>query len=353
MNVAPCKPKTLKDSQHKVWLLIDSLTFGGIETHVLELAKGLNEFGVDVSVVFTSYYGKQALLAEKIGEMGVQYFYLDIAFPSDHSFNSLKQAIKVHEPSLIHAHGYKASIYSKLAKLLTTKSSFKQLTTFHAGETPKGKVWLYDFVDRYSSWLSNDRLSVSQLIQNKLPKHSHRLNNFIDTQHVQRSKGTKIAFVGRVSHEKAPDRFVSLARLNTECEFHCYGSGPMLEELKKDAPENIVFYGYQNDMVPVWGEIELLILPSRYEGLPMAALESMARGIPLLCTRVGDLDTLVEHQINGFIADNENELNHYLAEWLSMNKTEKLKLQQAAIQTIEQNYSTQSVLPKLLEIYQI
>ncbi|MEI8597444.1 hypothetical protein P4S64_06875 [Vibrio sp. M60_M31a] len=54
------------NSCNEVWLVIDSLTFGGIETHVLELANGLKHFEVPVKVMFLRSYSKPQLLKDKL-----------------------------------------------------------------------------------------------------------------------------------------------------------------------------------------------------------------------------------------------------------------------------------------------
>ncbi|MEZ9232750.1 glycosyltransferase family 4 protein [Vibrio amylolyticus] len=352
MKAVPSEASASDTCKKKVWLFIDSLTFGGIETHVLELAKGLRLMNIDVCVVFSHYYKEPAMLAEKLQLVHIPFFYLNQAYPSNNTYQSLVQAIALHEPDLIHAHGYKANIISKLARLFS-KMRFKQVSTYHAGETPSGKVWFYDLVDRYSSAISDARLSVSKLIQRKLPAHSHRLNNFIDIQSVTPSTGDQIAFVGRLSHEKAPDRFLNLAKQNPNLEFHCYGSGPMEKELKAIAPQNLTFHGHQTNMEALWGNIGFLVIPSRYEGLPMSALEAMSRGIPLLCTDVGDLHSLIAHKVNGFIETNPDELHSQLNVWQAMSEMEKDRIRNEAQHTIEKEYSTLSVLPQLLDIYQI
>ncbi|OEE34545.1 glycosyl transferase [Vibrio genomosp. F10 str. ZF-129] len=349
MNTA--LPEPLDDK--RVWLIIDSLTFGGIETHVFELAKGLKVFDVNVTVVFVAHYGQPALLSEKLEQASIPFFYLNHAFPARSTFQSLTSAIVFHKPILIHAHGYKASIYTRLARFATPKVSFRHISTYHAGETPKGRVKIYDFVDRYTSMLSHACLSVSDLIKKKIPTPTFTLNNFIDTADVSQSKGSEIAFVGRMSIEKAPDRFLDLSYQNPQYHFHCYGSGPMETELKSRAPANLVFHGHQTNMDSIWQNIELLVIPSRYEGLPMAALEAMARGIPILCTNVGDLNKLIEHDINGFITNNEAELNQYLALWISKSESERASMKVAAIHKVADQYSTHSVLPQILAIYQI
>ncbi|MCW8332994.1 glycosyltransferase family 4 protein [Vibrio paucivorans] len=340
------------NSPHSVWLLIDSLTYGGIETHVLELAKGLQAHQVATTVVFVAHYQTTPLLQTKLEHNGIPHFYLDQSFPARSALHSLKLAIDTHKPALVHAHGYKASLYSRLIKYVS-KSRFTQVSTYHAGETPKGKVWLYDFIDRYSASFSDACLAVSALIQNKLPSRSYMVNNFVSLDDNHQQHGEQIAFVGRLSHEKAPDRFMDLALKFPSQTFHCYGSGPMVAQLEQNKSDNLILEGHQNDMNQVWAKIGLLVISSRYEGLPMAALEAMARGIPVIAMNVGQLPTLISHQNNGYLADSPQSLEQSLNDWLASSPTQQAHMRSLAKQTVEQQYSPQSVIPQLLSIYQI
>ncbi|GAL11046.1 glycosyltransferase SypH [Vibrio astriarenae] len=162
---------------------------------------------------------------------------------------------------VIHAHGYKANLVSKLSSGTT-----RQVSTFHSGETPKGLVRLYDIFDRFSAFLSAHNFTVSQAISDKIPTQTHVLNNFISVDGLTSSQGKQVAFVGRLSHEKGPDLFISVAEQLPQITFHLYGDGPMMQSLGHDSPSNLVFHGFQSDMRKVWPEIGLLLITSRYEG---------------------------------------------------------------------------------------
>ncbi|RBW66782.1 hypothetical protein DS893_01895 [Vibrionales bacterium C3R12] len=356
----------------EIWLLIDSLTFGGIETHVLELAIGLKHFGLhskskipSVRVVLLTEYPEESAIIQKLNVEGIPYSYLhqlvDTENRSTQRFHQLLNqplhqlhlANRIHQPTLIHAHGYKASILSKLTKLLSWSHPITQFSTFHAGENPVGKVKLYDLCDRYSAGLSNSNLAVSQLIQSKLPVKASVLNNFVNTGNVTRSNGQQLAFVGRLSYEKAPDRILDLAKHFPELVFDIYGSGPLDSDLSANKTSNVKFHGHQNDMSLVWQNIGLLIIPSRFEGLPMAALEAMSRGIPVLAMNVGNLSQLIQHNENGFIANNADQLFEHLQAWLSSSEGEKNAMYQNAINTVNKHYSSEAVIPQFLNVYQI
>ena len=60
--------------------------------------------------------------------------------------------------------------------------------------------------------------------------------------------------------------------------------------------------GQVSDISGIWREHHLLVLPSRYEGLPLAIVEAMLCGRPVLCTDVGGNAEIVEDGVSGYIA---------------------------------------------------
>ncbi|WP_299692525.1 glycosyltransferase family 4 protein [uncultured Vibrio sp.] len=348
----------------EIWLLIDSQTFGGIETHVIELALGLIEHQRKARVILLTKFEPLPPIITRLTQLKLPFCHLsDIAPSQGNALSQLKLAITQFRPSHIHAHGYKASIVAKLAKLTTSSSDKpRQISTYHAGETPTGKVWFYDFLDRYTSVISDHSLVVSDKIKDKLPSKSTRLNNFIAIPEHSLSPNVSddaqiadstyhVGFVGRLSHEKAPDRFVTLAQTNPAHHFHLFGDGPEKQVLESSNCKNLTFHGHQTNMSNAWQAIDVLVIPSRYEGLPMAALEAMARGIPVIATNVGNLPQLIEHQTNGYIAQSETQLQTCLIEWLGLSCQEKYVMSQKARNTIIEHYSPQAVIPQILACY--
>jgi glycosyltransferase involved in cell wall biosynthesis len=84
------------------------------------------------------------------------------------------------------------------------------------------------------------------------------------------------------------------------------GDGPMREELQQKASslglgERFVFLGYRCDMHRVISALDVYVLSSLWEGLPLALLEAMAMGKPIVATRVGGNPEIVQDGVNGFI----------------------------------------------------
>jgi glycosyltransferase involved in cell wall biosynthesis len=90
----------------------------------------------------------------------------------------------------------------------------------------------------------------------------------------------------RLAAADQPFRFVSV------------GQGPLAEQLERERDQlglggYFRFLGYREDPVRVLVAADLFCLPSRHEGLPIALLEAMAAGLPVVATRVGGASTVV------------------------------------------------------------
>ena len=328
----------------KVWLLLDSRQPGGIESHVLQLANGLKLHNREVQVVFLKHHGDHPLR--------VALHCLEISSLSlDGSPFSLLRAMRKHRPAILHTHGYKAGIYGRLAARLCHTPS---ISTYHAGEISSGKLAIYDWLDRQSARLASKVFAVSPQIAERLPVRSELADNFVNTSGLSNSDGKQIAFVGRLSHEKGPDYFLQLAKHFPQLAFHFYGDGPMAAELHQTAPSNLHFHGMQNDMSRIWPQVGLLVMPSRHEGLPMSAIEAMARGIPVLANQVGALEQLIDNGRNGWLIPpgEFQPLQQRLEQWLHMPSIERQQLRLAAKIKVEQRFSANIAIPQLLQYYQ-
>lgn len=330
--------------KENIWLLLDSSNNGGIESHVLQLAEGIQQHDAKVSVVFLSDYGRHPM-HQALQNRGIHYFILD------GSFSGLYRALKQHRPRVIHTHGYKAGIYGRCSARLTGIAS---ISTYHAGEIASGKLAVYDFIDRISANLAKKVFAVSPQIAARLPGKAQVFNNFVNNTGIELACGDQIAFVGRASKEKGPDYFLGLAQQLPQLQFHLYGDGPELVNLRKCSLPNLHLHGQQDDMHNVWANIGLLVMPSRFEGLPMAALEAMARGIPVVAFNVGGLHRLIQPQVNGWLVEpgDIEQLAMQISVWHDSDEQQKKTWQGACTATIATHFSSDVAIPKLLDCYQ-
>jgi glycosyltransferase involved in cell wall biosynthesis len=84
------------------------------------------------------------------------------------------------------------------------------------------------------------------------------------------------------------------------------GDGPVRATLEAKARalglgDRVMFIGHRNDVPDVVSSFDVYVLPSVAEGLPLALLEALATGNPIVCTRVGGCPEIVEDGVNGFL----------------------------------------------------
>jgi glycosyltransferase involved in cell wall biosynthesis len=89
-------------------------------------------------------------------------------------------------------------------------------------------------------------------------------------------------------------------------EMNFYGTGPDLVALRRMAEtlrlQNVNFHGHVSAVGAIWEQNHLLVLPSRYEGLPLALVEAMRCGRPAVVTDVGGNVELCVDGETGFVA---------------------------------------------------
>jgi glycosyltransferase involved in cell wall biosynthesis len=95
---------------------------------------------------------------------------------------------------------------------------------------------------------------------------------------------------------------------NRSIRLELYGAGPMEFSLRRlvdmhGLTNRVSFPGFTHDVEGIWARCHALILPSRYEGLPLAIVEAMLCGRPCIVTDVGGNAELLEDGQTGFVAD--------------------------------------------------
>jgi len=124
-----------------------------------------------------------------------------------------------------------------------------------------------------------------------------------------------VAVISRLSPEKGIDVFVrALALLAPTAQVSAVvvGDGDELEPLKQQARELgveawMAFVGYAADAVRLLPTFDLVVIPSRTEGLSLVAVEACAAGRPIIASAIGGLLELVHDGENGWLVPVEDE----------------------------------------------
>jgi glycosyltransferase involved in cell wall biosynthesis len=114
-----------------------------------------------------------------------------------------------------------------------------------------------------------------------------------------------LGFVGRLEPQKDPLAAVAVmkALADTDIELAVIGDGELRDEAERaarDASPRIRFLGARNAK-PLFSAFDALLCTSRYEGMPVAFLESLNAAVPIVSYPVGGTDELIEEGRTGFV----------------------------------------------------
>jgi glycosyltransferase involved in cell wall biosynthesis len=166
--------------------------------------------------------------------------------------------------------------------------------------------------------------------------------------------------VGRLVYEKGhefliqsiPSVIQSFPNLTTAI---C-GSGPLFGQLEErisalSLEGKVRLLGQWENVRELLAAADAFVLPSRWEGLPMALLEAMMAGLPVIATRVQGVEEVIENGVQGFLVSLENpeELSKAILQLLN-DPEQRHKMGQAASSRILHGYTTDQMCKKYLQV---
>lgn len=181
---------------------------------------------------------------------------------------------------------------------------FRRITQLKAGR----------LVSRCAQW-AHQIIAISKDIEHELLSNGFsqnkivRIPNSVDTERFTPSPDAEIqdvpciSFIGRLDRQKGIDLLLlALKKLfdnGVPFKALIVGDGPIKQELMGLAEQLllsgvITFAGPQQDTVPFYRQTNILVLPSRDEGLPLVLLEGMASGLAIIAACVGGIPDVLD-----------------------------------------------------------
>lgn len=216
-----------------------------------------------------------------------------------------------------------------------------------------------------SQWLTN-RAKQSRLLENKLVCS---IPNPIDVS-LFRQKGQKEVrnLLGLPLNKKlllfgalnATDRRKGIEYLITSLELldrqdvELVVLGQVKENIRNMFSLPIHSIGYLSDelkIVDLYNAVDMFVTPSLEENLPNMIMESMACGTPCVGFRVGGIPEMIDHQVNGYVANykDSKDLANGI-QWVLEHK-EPQTLSEACIKKVKENYCEEIVAKQYIDLY--
>lgn len=298
----------------KVLHVLASNKYSGAENVACQIIK---MFDGEIEMAYCSPDGliRNALLERNIAFLPIKKL----------SKKELKRAIKEYQPDIIHAHDMRASfVVAKAVKKRPFIShihnnafdsraiSLKSIAYLCAAKKARRIFWVTE--SAYQGYKFHNLFKGKSTI----------LYNIIDIERLyeklqedKNSYAYDIVYVGRLAYEKNPQRLMEVlckvTQKDPKVKIAIVGTGELEREVKElsrslGIEKNVEFLGFQNNPLKIMHDAKVMIMTSRWEGVPMCAIEAMALGLPIVSTPTDGLKALIEDGVNGFLSEDDEKL---------------------------------------------
>jgi len=166
-------------------------------------------------------------------------------------------------------------------------------------------------------------VAPSDFVRQKLIEFGFSDNKFILVPHgvpfpsmePNCTEGRYIAYVGRVSPEKGIHVLLRAAELSPEIPIRIAGNHSEQLEILRSAPKNVEFLGHlsPHELEDFYKAARFVVFPSvNYETFGLSVPEAMSRSLPVIASRIGGVQEIVEDNVTGMLFEPGNA--HDLAE---------------------------------------
>lgn len=228
---------------------------------------------------------------------------------------------------IIHSHGKGAGVYARLLRLLTGRPLIHTHHGIHIGHySPVGR-YLYLAYERLTGRLAQRNIFLSESEWELARRHKIGLgipmtiipNGVEDVSEEQRDvwrlaarrklrlgpQEFVVATVTRFDYQKNMEEALEIAKLTPTARFLWIGDGPERATLERrvraEGLGNVTFAGFVESSLPFLAASDAYLSTSRWEGMPLAVLEAMSVGLPVVASDVPGNRDVVVHGTYGFL----------------------------------------------------
>lgn len=348
----------------------------GAEKVVLDICKNINREYECIAITSGHNLGKY------FKEAGIKYYVSDISKLNPKNIIKIRSIIKEENINIVHGHDVKASI----AGYLATKGSHKIVISHIHATYPwmKGKnVLKYIdrfFRNRYYASIACSKTTLEYYLQNNTKSNKAKFNlisnsfdfNELESKDIKDKetirKELKIdpenlvyGYAGRLIPLKGVDIIIkAFYQVQKQCESSILviiGDGEEETSLKQLVSQlkiknKVIFTGYEKNIYDYINSLDVFILSSQREGLPMVILEAAALKKAIITTPLPGVMEFIENNQTGIVLESRDVNNLTQAMIILYNNTEAINsLGERAYHKLKEQYNINSYINKLTELY--
>lgn len=352
-------------------LHIGEYVVGGMSTYLNEIVGHQSQF-FDVYVLMSEYQSATNFELEPDRIIYYKYKRHPKYFVS--AMRQIRKVIQELKPDIIHVH-------SSFAGLLVRGLFFfqpKKATVFYCSH---GWAFLMDtktlykkgyfFIEKLMEYKTDVIVNISKYeLEQSLRLGLSVSKSRLVYNGIRESEASKIIplsksseendiiqllFVGRYDRQKGLDIVLNMFKKNPELQLHIrlYVIGDtILEDKVWEFPGNVIRLGWVNnaEIDQYYQQCDAVIMPSRWEGFGLVAIEAMKNHKPVIGSNRGALPELIQQGESGYIFDIEH--SHELLNILkNLNKTELVTMGEAGYAIYKDKFSAARMNEELVELY--
>ena len=288
----------------RVLQIINNMDIGGMETILMNYYRNINRKRIQFD--FLIFNENKCFYEKEINMLGSKIYRV---VPRNKNVlknrEELAAFFKTHHYEIVEIH---QGVTYLLPLKLASKNKVKNIIIHNHGVDNKYKKGLYNlfrkyyvipFISKYATnYVACSNIVLSDLFSADIINNKKYLivNNAIDVDPFSYNEGIRnrirkelgigeervVGHIGRFHIQKNQEFIIKLAKIMPEYKFLLVGDGESLAALKKEASDNVIFYGQSQKPYEIIQAFDVFILPSRWEGLALVAIEAQANGLPTI-----------------------------------------------------------------------
>lgn len=308
----------------KILPVIDTERTGGPGKGLISLVRHIRKNADVPGVVIFHRKGRpESDFSRALKKAGIEPLTISESYPFDlQAMYALKNLITRHRPDIIQTHGYKATFYLMLIKIF--RGDGKWIAWIHGWTAENMKVRIFHEIEKMAIHRAEKVICVSgdltarirteaAVIPNGIEEEYNRLPvPDLDAMRKRLQTGSRkiILVAGRYSFEKGQDRIPAIAaklrEFRTDFLFLLVGEGPERDTILKmsaslGVSDYIMLHPYEADIRPFYLLADIVMMPSRSEGMPNVVLEALYMKAPMVSFDVGGVKEIYTDRQEGFI----------------------------------------------------
>lgn len=298
---------------------------GGVATYLKTLINGLKQYkDIDNYLVMSKY--KSDTNWGDIEKKITYYEYKRSIFNIFKAMIFIYKFINKIQPDIIHVHSTWAGVFVRFPLLFTKKKS-KVIYQPHGWsflmDTSQLKKKIYIFIEKILSIPTDKIVNISNYEQNKAIEYGFNKSKMVMIYNgVEDKKNTgsmkitmdknkiNLLFVGRLDRQKGLDIFLKTYEKYEFPNIHLYVIGiSVLDNTVPKSTDKTTYLGWidSKDIDAYYQACDAVVMPSRWEGFGLVAIEAMRNSKPVIVSNVGALPELIKENFTGNIFDINNE----------------------------------------------